>query len=105
MVHVVDHSDHFEHCDKSISKINFLTWSEERHALVNFLIKDGENRMRHHEYYQIFEDAGYELVNEQTILDQKTLQLVEELNLVYPYSIMRPEDLAVVASIYTLRNV
>ena len=61
MVHLVDHSDHFEHQDKSISRVNFLTWTEEQHALVNYLVGDGENRMRHHEYPPLFEDAGFEL--------------------------------------------
>ncbi|MDL2123527.1 MAG: class I SAM-dependent methyltransferase [Deltaproteobacteria bacterium] len=104
MVHLVDHSDHFEHYDKSISRINFLTWSEERHALINYLIKDGENRMRHHEYHQLFMDSGYDVVNEETDLNKKTLEIVETFNLVYPYSKMRPEQLAVLTSIYSLKT-
>lgn len=104
MVHLVDHSDHFEHFDKSVSKINFLTWNEEKHALINYLIKDGENRMRHHEYQQVFVDSGYEMVTEKTDLNQKTLELVETLDLVYPYKKMRPEQLAVLTSIYSLRT-
>ena len=104
MVHLVDHSDHFEHYDKSISRINFLTWSLERHALINYLIKDGENRMRHHEYHQLFMDSGYDVVNERIDLDEKTLEIVETLDLVYPYSKMRPEQLSVLTSIYSLKT-
>ena len=103
MVHLVDHSDHFEHHDKSISRINFLTWNEEKHALINFLIKDGENRLRHHEYHQVFMDAGYQLVNEEIDTDKKTLEIIDSLDLVYPYSQMTPTQLSTVTSIYSLK--
>jgi len=103
MVHVIDHSDHFEHHDKSISKIEFLTWSEEKHALINYLIKDGENRMRHHEYPQVFIDSGFEVIDEEAILDEKTMEAVETLDLVYPYSKMSPEQLATLTSIFSLK--
>jgi len=104
MVHLVDHSDHFEHHDKSISRINFLTWNEQKHALINYLIKDGENRLRHHEYRQLFEDADYQLTDESSDVDKRTLELIENLELVYPYSKMTPKQLATVTSIYSLRT-
>lgn len=103
MIHMVDHSDHFEHYDKSISRINFLTWNEEKHALINYLIKDGENRMRHHEYHQVFQDAGFKVVNEEADLHKQTLENVKFLDLVYPYSKMSPEQLAILTSIYVLK--
>ncbi|HLP40238.1 MAG TPA: class I SAM-dependent methyltransferase [Fibrobacteria bacterium] len=104
MAHLVDHSDHFEHYDKSISRINFLTWSDEKHALINLLIKDGENRMRHHEYHQVFADSGYQLLDEEADVDNKTLELVNGLDLVYPYSKMTPKQLSVITSIYSLKR-
>ncbi|WP_159105443.1 class I SAM-dependent methyltransferase [Thiorhodococcus drewsii] len=103
MVHLIDHSDHFEHHDKSISKLNFLTWSEEKHALINFLARDGENRMRHHEYHQIFVDSGFEVIGEETDLHKETMEKIKELELVYPYSLMLPEQLAILTSIYILK--
>lgn len=104
MVHLVDHSDHFEHFDKSISRVEFLTWSEEKHTLINYLIKDGENRMRHHEYHQVFRDSGFKIIDEQVDLDEKTKKVVETLELVYPYSKMLPEQLAILTSIYVLKS-
>lgn len=103
MVHLVDHSDHFEHADKSISKIAFLTWNEEKHALINYLIKDGENRMRHHEYHQVFIDSGFDVIAEEADVDNKTLETVKTLDLCYPYSKMPAEQLATVTSIYLLK--
>lgn len=103
MTHLIDYTDHFEHVDKSLSKINFLTWSEEKHALINFLIKDGENHLRHHEYQQIFLDSGYVVLNEELFVNDDVLEDIPKLDLVYPYSQMKPEQLAVTSSIYTAK--
>ena len=102
MVHLIDHSDHLEHGDKSISKINFLTWSNENHALVNRLIKEGENRLRHHQYRPVFEAAGYRIVNETTVLDEATKAIAGSLKLVHPFASMTPEQLAIMTSVYTV---
>lgn len=104
-VNLVDHSDHFEHYDKSISRIEFLTWNEEKHARINYLIKDGENRLRHHEYIQIFADSGFEVIHEEKDVDQKTLETVQSLDLAYPYSKMDAEQLAILTSVYTARPI
>ncbi len=103
MVHLVDHSDHFEHYDKSLSRINFLTWNEEKHALINYLIRDGENRMRHNEYHRLFMDAGYEIVDEENDLSKKALETLGGLELAYPYSRMSPEQLCILTSIYSIK--
>lgn len=102
MVHLVDHSDHLEHTDKSLSKINFLTWSKRKHAFVNFLTMEGENRLRHHEYHPIFEGAGYRVVSTAAEVHEPTRTMVRSLQLVSPYSSMSPDQLATVTSLYVL---
>ena len=57
LVHQVDHSDHFAHNDPSISRVNFLrytdrqwdSWANNRYAYVN--------RLREDDYVQLFEQA------------------------------------------------
>ena len=107
MIHVVDHSDHLEHADKSISKINFLTWSKRKHALVNFLTKEGENRLRHHQYPFLFSKAGYEVIHTSAEIHEPTRVAAMSLPLVAPYSDMSPDQLATLTSCYVLspRNV
>lgn len=100
MVHYIDHSDHLEHSDKSLSKINFLTWSTRRHSLVNRLTKEGENRLRHHEYGTLFEAAGYAVVRTKTHLHEPTQAVVPSLRLAEPFRRMAPEQLATLSSIY-----
>lgn len=102
MVHLVDHSDHLEHLDKSISKINFLTWSKRKHAWINFLIQGGENRLRHHEYQPLFERSGYRVVSSSANIHEQTRKIAASLPLSPPYSGMSPEQLAALSSLYVL---
>lgn len=102
MVHLIDHSDHLEHVDRSISKINFLTWSEKKHAMVNHLTREGENRLRHHEYQRVFDTAGYRVVAADAEVHQPTLELAKDLPLVGPYRDMTAEQLAILSSLYVV---
>lgn len=102
MVHVIDNSDHLEHSDKSVSKINFLTWTERKHALVNVLMKGGENRLRHHEYLHIFERAGFRVISETMKIHELTRAIAKTLPLTAPYSSMSADQLAALSSIYVI---
>jgi len=102
MVHIVDHSDHLEHVDKSISRVNFLTWSKSRHATINALLKGGENRLRHHEYLAIFVRAGFSVIRADGQTHQPTLERIPSLRLAEPYINMPIAQLAVLQSTYVL---
>lgn len=102
MVHLIDNSDHLEFNDKSISRINFLTWGERKHSLINFLMKDGENRLRHHEYPALFKRAGFSVLSEKAIIHHATNEIANTLKLSSPYSEMAPEQLSALTSIYIL---
>ena len=85
-----------------ISKINFLTWSQRKHALVNYLLNEGENRLRHHQYQGIFEKSGYRVISATTEIHEPTRALAKTLRLVEPYSHMTPDQLAALSSLYVL---
>jgi len=103
MVHLIDHSDHLEHQDKSITRIHFLTWSAGFHAALNRLIKEGENRLRHHEYRRVFERAGYAVAIEEGAVHEGTRRRCGGLALAPPYDGMSAEQLSILTSIYVLR--
>lgn len=103
MVHLVDHSDHLQHQDRSLSRVNFLTWSSRYHAGINRLIQEGENRLRHHEYKAIFELAGFRVVAETAEADGDTLRRCVDLKLAPPFDSMTHEQLSVMTSIYVVR--
>jgi SAM-dependent methyltransferase len=102
MVHYIDHSDHLEHRDKSISKINFLTWSAKKHGMINWLTKEGENRLRHHEYRDLFEESGYDIISESAQAHQPTCELAKVLPLKERFAKMTPEQVSILSSIYLL---
>lgn len=105
MVHLIDHSDHLEHRDKSISKINFLTWTAKKHAMVNTLIREGENRLRHHEYRPLFEASGYSVLDEWADVDATTREIAGRLRMAPPYNRMSADQVAILTSIYVLKKV
>ena len=102
MVHVIDNSDHLEHHDKSISRLNFLTWSQRKHSFMNALMGGGENRLRHHEYLEVFRQAGLAVAFEKGIMDEPSRRAVPELALASPFDKMTPEELSILTSIYVL---
>ena len=102
MVHLIDYSDHLEHGDKSISKVNFLTWSERDHALINLMMREGENRLRHHQYVSLFHKAGFNVVKDSVLVHQATCEIVKSLPLAKPYCEMSAEQLAGLSGIYIL---
>ena len=102
MVHLIDNSDHLEFADKSISRINFLTWSKRKHSFVNSLIAGGENRLRHHEYPPIFRQAGFEVLSEKGLVDKSTLDIARFLVLQPPFTEMSSEQISILTSIFIL---
>lgn len=60
----IDYGDHFKGFDRSISSFNFLTYSEEdwRPFQSRFQYV---NRLRHSEYLDLFQEAGFELLSDQ----------------------------------------
>jgi hypothetical protein len=102
MVHLVDHSDHLQHIDRSLSPVQFLGWSERRHSLVNWLTGEGENRLRHHEYPPLFRSAGFKVLAEEGEVHAAALASLATVGLVPPWDRMQPEQLAVLVSAYAL---
>ena len=64
MCHVVDNSDHWEHQDKSLSRIDFLRYDNDlRWKIANFNMQSFQNRLRHSDYAAMFEQAGFSILH------------------------------------------
>ena len=79
-----------------------LTWSKRKHTFANHLTREGENRLRDHEYPEIFEKAGYKVIKRIAQIHQSTQAIASSLPLADPYSSMSSEQLAVLSSLYVL---
>lgn len=103
MMHAVDNSDHLAQVDRGISRLNFLTWTERKNALIGRLMRAGENRLRHQQYATLFRETGYRVVGEDRFIDEPTRQQIGNLVLVPPYDTMTDDELATVTSWFVLR--
>lgn len=60
-IHRIDYTDHFSHSDSTISPLNFLKFDDSSWARLadnRFMYM---NRMRHQDYIQLFEEAGFNI--------------------------------------------
>jgi hypothetical protein len=64
--HSIDYSDHYARSDASLSRLNFLRYSDEEWRRFNSR-KQYVSRLRHSDYLQMFRGAGFEIVEESSI--------------------------------------
>jgi SAM-dependent methyltransferase len=100
----IDLQDHYAYFDHSLSRYNFLRFSDRTWALVNSPIHF-QNRLRAPEYLGLVRDAGFELLvdnpsgpSQQGLAELETLPLAERFR-VYP-----PEDLGVTVLSFVART-
>jgi SAM-dependent methyltransferase len=97
--HWVDPSDHWEHQDKSLSRVNFLKYSDAlfRWTYVNPI--NYQNRLRHPEYIEMLRRAGFRLAREERIVDEASLLSLSHMKVAERFRRFSNEDLATVDSL------
>jgi hypothetical protein len=65
-VHSIDYSDHYARSDQDLSRLNFLKYSSDGWRRFNSRMQY-VNRLRHSDYLQLFENAGFRIVEESSI--------------------------------------
>lgn len=100
MVHIVDNSDHWEHHDKSLSKIHFLQHQGLFWRLCNLNEQNYQNRLRHSDYGRLIQDAGFDVIDEIAEIDWEAVGAARTLRLVPPFDRYHVCDLATVTSMF-----
>jgi SAM-dependent methyltransferase len=91
----IDLQDHYAYFDHSLSKYNFLRYSDRAWSLVNSPLHH-QNRLRSPEYLQLVRDAGFELaVEKPSGPSEAGLKELESLPLAPRFRKYPPEDLGV----------
>jgi hypothetical protein len=103
MIHTIDNSDHFEFADKSISRINFLRYSEAIWHLACLNRQNYQNRLRHSDYRKVFGAAGYEVVTERREIHEGARVAARTLPLASRFRSYSEEDLATLSSVFLVR--
>jgi SAM-dependent methyltransferase len=101
-IHFIDNSDHFEHRDKSLSRLNFLTMSDSVWKFACFNQQNYQNRMRHSDYLVMFD--RYEVVHVDRYVYERALADLKHLRLNPAFAHYDNEDLATLSTTIVLRK-
>jgi len=68
----IDYSDHYAHTDSKLTLLNFLNFSEFEWKKYNHQCHY-QNRLRHYQYKQLFNECGFYIIKEELIFDEKNI--------------------------------
>jgi len=103
-IHFIDNSDHFEHADKHLSRLNFLTVPDWAWAIATFNGQNYQSRLRHSDYVTMFRAAGFDLVHVEAEVNAQALADLDSLDLTDAFRHRDRNDLATLTSIIVARN-
>lgn len=72
--HSIDYSDHYARSDKSVSRLNFLRYSDKEWRPFNSG-KQYVNRLRHSDYVRMFKEAGFTILEESSVAGEPPADL------------------------------
>jgi SAM-dependent methyltransferase len=104
MCHIIDNSDHWQHVDRSLSRVNFLKYPDWLFRWTHINGLDYQNRLRHSEHVALMTGTGFEIVREERDVDEGSLKDLGTLRLDQRFSRFTPEDLAVLTSTLLVRK-
>ncbi len=97
MSHIVDHSDHYSHFDRSISPVHFLKFSAPTWALLSSSLSYC-NRLRECDYLAMFSEQGFEICHVASDTDPRALSAVASMSLAPEFCTISPRDLSITTS-------
>ena len=101
MCHIIDNSDHWEHFDKSISRLNFLKYSQRTFNFFSSMNPlDFQNRLRHSQYKKMIGDAGFRVVYDESPPDEKAMAALDSLKIHPSFGQFSKKDMAVLSSYF-----
>lgn len=104
MCHIVDNSDHWQHNDKSISRINFLQYEDSVWRLLSINRQNYQNRLRHSDYERKLKACGFSLVSSGGTPDAKALADLESIHLAARFKNRPKADLAILTSCFVAKK-
>lgn len=104
MCHTIDMSDHWEHADKSISRLNFLQYQGPLWDFAGFNPQNFQNRLRRSEYIAMFRACGFEVASASGEADPRALAALAGLKLCPRYAGFEANDLATLSTTVIARN-
>lgn len=106
MCHVIDSSDHWQHRDRSLSRVDFLRYEENdwRWRLAQMNEQSFQNRLRHSDYRQMLIQADFTILGEVGTPDARCLVDLQDLKLARRFQGRDIRDLAIIGSMFVARK-
>lgn len=102
--HIVDNSDHWEFRDKSITRVNFLQYSDSLFRWTTLNGLNYQNRLRHPQYLDMLRRTGHRIEREERAVDQPSLAALPSMKLDPQFAKFNPEDLATITTFVQARK-
>jgi SAM-dependent methyltransferase len=90
----INYQDHNCGTDTTIGPYNFLRFDDETWRRYDSRLHH-QNRLRHHEYLDLFTDAGFTVRRARTTMSELDIEKVRSMDLAPRFAAMRTEDVAV----------
>lgn len=103
VIHFIDNSDHFEHRNKRLSRVHFLTHPDWAWRLACLNLQNYQNRLRHSDYLDLFNDAGYELLYVEGEPDAQARADLDQLAVNPRFRAYDKDDLAILTTVLVAR--
>ncbi|MBY0332415.1 MAG: methyltransferase domain-containing protein [Acetobacteraceae bacterium] len=107
MCHVIDNSDHWQHKDRGLSRVEFLRYEETELVwrLAQMNEQAFQNRLRHSDYERMMRDAGFRVLLAEGEPDALCLRDLERIPLSSRFRGYAPRDLAILISLIVTTKV
>ncbi len=105
MCHIIDNSDHCEHHDKSISRVNFLKYSPTDFwwKITCMNQQNYQNRLRHSDYIKLMETNGWTVELATGEPDPSASLALRHMSLARSYQTKDIRDMAILTSGFVAR--
>jgi len=77
-IHFIDLSDHFQHQDNSISRINFLRFSNDEWSYIAGNQFAYCNRLRASDYLTLLNELRFDIVHIEKIIDENSMNKIQD---------------------------
>ena len=98
----IDYQDHYSYSDPNINHYNFLRFDEDQWERYNPAIYY-QNRLRHHDYIRLFEESGFEILEETAHVPDDAVELLESLEISPQFSRYSLDELAPIWGEFVMR--
>ncbi len=103
MCHWIDMSDHFEHRNKSLSRLDMLQYSDQEWSARTRDPQDYQNRLRRFDYVRLLAETGWEIIKLTGEPNLKALEDLRGMNLMPRYANVSPDELSILTSMIIAR--